>query len=71
MFGKLKSFWQEEDGVTVVELLIVVGVLVAIASLFRKQIFLWVEGLMSDSQEQMQGGQDTNLNSTPKPSSKN
>lgn len=42
MLEKIKSFWQEEEGMGTVEILMIVGVLVAIAVFFRTTIYGWV-----------------------------
>ncbi len=42
----LKKFWQEEDGITTVEILLILAVLVIIAVLFRNTIISWVEGIL-------------------------
>lgn len=44
----LTRFWKEEDGFGTVELVILIGVLVAIALLFRNQITEFVKDLMDD-----------------------
>lgn len=45
----LKRFWKEEEGVEVVEIVIIVGVLVAIALLFREQLIKFVQGLIKSN----------------------
>ena len=45
MLNKIKTFWQEEEGMGTVEILMIVGVLVAIAVFFRTKIFAWVKDL--------------------------
>lgn len=42
----LTLFWQEEDGMGTVELVIIIGVLVAIALVFRERLTLFATGLM-------------------------
>lgn len=42
----LKKFWQEEEGITTVEILLILAVLVIIAVLFRKTIVKWVEDIL-------------------------
>ena len=46
MLQKLKEFWYEEDGLGVVEIVIIIAVLVAIALLFRREITNFVKNLM-------------------------
>ena len=47
----LKKFWKEEDGFGTVELVILIGVLVAIALIFRKRIIEFVNGLMDKTMD--------------------
>lgn len=42
----LKKFWQEEEGITTVEILLILAVLVIIAVLFRNTIIQWVESIL-------------------------
>ena len=49
MLNKIKSFWQEEEGMGTVEILMIVGVLVAIAVIFRGAIKGWVEDLITQN----------------------
>ena len=42
----LKRFWQEEEGFGTVELVILIGVLIAIALLFKDRITTFVTDLM-------------------------
>lgn len=42
----LKKFWQEEEGITTVEILLILAVLVIIAVMFRKTIVAWVENIL-------------------------
>lgn len=43
----LQSFWQEEDGMGTVEIVIIIAVLVAVALLFKDGIEDFVNGLMN------------------------
>lgn len=54
----LKRFWNEEDGFGTVELVILIGVLVAVALIFRKSIIKFVNDLM---------GKEMNVNDIPSP----
>lgn len=38
----LKKFWEEEEGMAVVELLLIIAVLIIIALLFKDAIVKWV-----------------------------
>lgn len=42
----LKRFWNEEDGIEVVEIVIIIGVLVGIALMFRTELTKFVSGLI-------------------------
>lgn len=40
-----KEFWEEEDGIATVEILLILAVLIVIAIIFRKTIVNWVKGI--------------------------
>lgn len=42
----LKRFYEEEDGMGTVELVMIIAALMCIALLFRKQIFAFAKGIM-------------------------
>ncbi len=42
----LRRFWKEEDGFGTVELVILIGILVAVALIFRERILSFVSSLM-------------------------
>ena len=46
MLNNLKRFWNEEEGMGTVELIIIIGILVAIALVFRKAIMSFVNDLI-------------------------
>lgn len=46
MVNVVKAFWNEEDGFGVVELVIIIGILVALALVFREALFTFVQDLM-------------------------
>mgnify|MGYP005852894259 CR=1 FL=1 len=46
MWGFLKAFWYEEDGLGTVEIIIIIAVLVAVALVFRNQIITFVTDMM-------------------------
>ena len=58
----LKKFWTEEDGMGVVEILLIIAVLIIIALLFRKTIIGWVEKMLAtlfpSAEETTQGTQN-------------
>ena len=43
----IKKFWDDEDGLQTLELMLIIAVIVVIALMFRKQIVEWVEGLFT------------------------
>lgn len=43
----LKKFWQEEEGMGVVEILLIIAVLIVIAILFRNAIIDWVKSMLA------------------------
>lgn len=43
----LKKFWQEEEGMGVVEILLIIAVLIIIAILFRNTIINWVKDVLA------------------------
>lgn len=47
MLNNLKRFWNEEEGMGTVELIIIIGVLVAVALIFRKAIVQFVNNLIN------------------------
>lgn len=49
MLKMFRRFWNEEEGFGTVELVILIGVLVAVALIFRNRIIGFVTGIM-DSQ---------------------
>jgi len=48
MFSTLKRFITEEDGMGTVEVIIIIAVLVGVALLFRKQLIIFVNGIISN-----------------------
>ena len=42
----LQEFWTEEDGITTVEILLILAVLIIIAVVFRKAIIDWVNKMI-------------------------
>jgi len=45
----LKAFWNDEEGLGTLEILLIVAVLVAIAIIFRKWIVSWFQKLIGDA----------------------
>lgn len=48
MINFFKRFLKEEDGISTVEIVIIIAVLVAVAIIFRNQIIAFVTKLMSN-----------------------
>lgn len=46
---RLKQFWEDEEGLGTLEILLIVAVLVAIAIIFRKWIVSWFQKLIGDA----------------------
>lgn len=38
VWGKAKGFWQEEDGLGMLEMILIIAAIVAIAIIFRKEL---------------------------------
>jgi len=60
----LKEFWEEEDGITTVEILLILAVLIVIAILFRDAIVGWVQRTIKTVFE----GTEPNVTPPPSPS---
>ena len=52
---KLERFLQEEDGVTVIEIILVLVVLISLVLLFKKQLTSLVESLLKKVETQSNG----------------
>lgn len=47
--NSLKQFFKEEDGaITIIEILIILAIVVAIALIFREQLMAWVNKMIGD-----------------------
>lgn len=53
MKQKLIAFWNEEEGLGTLEMLLILAVLVAIAVVFRKWIIAWVNRLFDQTQSEL------------------
>jgi Flp pilus assembly pilin Flp len=49
----VRGFWDEEDGLGTLEILLIVAVLVIIAIAFRKWIMKWVQSLFTSADTQI------------------
>lgn len=47
MMNKIRRFWQNEDGIGTLEILLIIAVIVIIAIAFRKWIIKWLSELFS------------------------
>ena len=63
----LKEFWAEEEGIAVVEILLILAVLIVIAILFRKTIINWVEKMLDSIFKNADPTEQTNELATPTP----
>lgn len=61
----LKEFWTEEEGMAVVEILLILAVLIIIAILFRKTIIDWVNKMLGNVFDAADGGMITGEDLTP------
>ncbi|TMV50260.1 hypothetical protein FE783_11955 [Paenibacillus mesophilus] len=50
---RLSHFWQEEDGIGTLELLLIVAVLVIVAVAFRKWILSFIKKLFGEANEEL------------------
>ncbi|MEX2461362.1 MAG: Flp1 family type IVb pilin [Paenibacillaceae bacterium] len=50
---KLQQFWQEEDGIGTLEILLIIAVIVIIAIAFRKWIMKWVKKLFESADSEL------------------
>jgi Flp pilus assembly pilin Flp len=57
---KLQQFWNEEDGIGTLEILLIIAVIVIIAIAFRKWIMKWVKQLFEGTDKEMKS---PNMNS--------
>lgn len=53
MMNLLRNFWNEEDGMGTVEIVLIVVVLISLAVMFRKSIVTMVKGILDDTETQM------------------
>ncbi|MBP1968641.1 Flp pilus assembly pilin Flp [Virgibacillus natechei] len=48
-----KNFWNDEEGLETVEILLILSVLIVIAIMFRDRIGIWVNALFEDIDDQL------------------
>ncbi|MDP5274098.1 Flp1 family type IVb pilin [Chengkuizengella axinellae] len=56
---QIKKLWNDEEGLGTLEILLIIGVLVAIAIVFRKWIISWVNTLFDETQKEMELNMDS------------
>lgn len=61
----IKSFWQDEEGLGTLEILLIVAVLIAIAIAFREYIISWINELFGQADGQMEKINDIDNIDTP------
>jgi Flp pilus assembly pilin Flp len=61
----IKSFWQDEEGLGTLEILLIVAVLIAIAIAFREYIINWINELFGQADGQMKKINDIDNIDTP------
>jgi|BioPla2DNA2_1021312.scaffolds.fasta_scaffold35030_3 Flp pilus assembly pilin Flp len=61
LWSRMKRFWQDEEGLGTLEILLICVVLVGVALLFRKNLAEWVNSVMSGVGEGVDQGTSTEL----------
>jgi Flp pilus assembly pilin Flp len=61
----MKNFWQDEEGLGTLEILLIVAVLIAIAIAFREYIINWINKLFGQADGQMEKINNIDNISTP------
>ncbi|WP_413377882.1 Flp1 family type IVb pilin [Alkalihalobacillus sp. 1P02AB] len=47
------NFWNDEEGLQTLEIMLIIAVIVVIALLFRNQIMEWIDGLLEFGDDQI------------------
>lgn len=47
------KFWEDEEGIGMLEIILIIAVIVLIAIVFRKWIIAWIQKLMDSSNEEL------------------
>jgi len=55
MSNFIKTFWQEEDGLQTVEIVLIITVVAAVVVIFRNQITTMVTNLLQNAENQVTG----------------
>lgn len=58
MMKWMKAFWNDEEGLGTLEILLIVAVLIAVALAFRKYIVSWVSKLLDGMDEKVNNNLD-------------
>lgn len=58
MMTWVKGFWDDEDGIQTLEIMLIIAVLVVIALLFRERIMGWINDLLDFGDSNIQDFQD-------------
>lgn len=62
----IQKFWNDEEGIQTLEIMLIIAVIVVIALMFRTQIIEWVERLFDIGNEKIeQFGQATRTDKFP------
>jgi Flp pilus assembly pilin Flp len=61
LWNQIKSFWNDEEGLGTLEMLLILAIIVVIAIAFRKWIIKWVNDLFSRADSSI----DNTKNLTP------
>jgi Flp pilus assembly pilin Flp len=61
----IKRFWEDEDGIGTLEMLLIVAIILVIAIAFRKWIMHWVDNLFQNTQDQMTDTMNDNTITLP------
>lgn len=54
VWDKIKAFWNNEEGIGTIEILLIIVVIIIIAAMFRKQILGWVNELFGKADTELQ-----------------
>jgi Flp pilus assembly pilin Flp len=54
MLENIKKFWNDEEGMGTLEVIVIIAALIAVGLLFKDQIYQWVEGLLGKGTQSTQ-----------------
>jgi len=49
----MKNFWNDEEGIETVEILLILSVLIVVALMFRDELISWVEGIFGTIEREL------------------